>query len=207
MEYIKIGDKSIGFKSKAGNEWCKETCYICGKHFQKGEELVVVICPYEFKLKYKNLNRNKIVHVDEVNELINKSTTFEEFWDYFGNIKKPRKEKLTEEQEKRIEIFIDAAYNKGYRYSTKKSNGTVSCKKNGSSDRVEYNVYSDNISYFNKRKKGFGDVFVERGFVTQVYNEFHRLLNDGKRDDYDAIKAFSNCLNSAIETTNRIMGE
>ena len=40
----------------------------------------------------------------------------------------------------------------------------------------------------------------------KAFNEFHRLLGDGKHDDYNALKAFSDCLSGAIERTNKIMG-
>lgn len=205
--YLKFEDECVGIQCVANKSWLTKTCYCCGKHFQKNEELVILICPYEMRDTYKKFMNNQVAHLDEVENVINNSTSFENFWENMNNFKKAKTEKMSEEQEKRIDIFINAAYNRGYRKAVKKANGTVSCTKSGTSDRVEYNVFSDGIEYFNRRKRCLGDSFVACDIVAGIYNEFHRLLNDGKHDDYNGLESFVNCFNHAVDTVNEMMGK
>lgn len=80
------------------------------------------------------------------------------------------------------------------------------CKKYGASDSIEYNVYTDTISYYNRRKKTLFDGFVERQIETNVYNKFHELLKDNKHSDYDALKTIGNCFEQVSKIMNNQKG-
>lgn len=206
MEYIKINDKPIAFQQIAGGLWTEKTCYICRKHFQDGEKIAVIVCPSELRKQFPAFKKNQVVHLAELRDYIESVKTVEELFIVLSNAKRPKKEVLTKEQDKILDTFINAAYNIGYKDASKKKDGSVSCKKYGSSDTLIYNVYSDRIEFRNRRRRQFGDGFTERSILAKAFNEFHKLLGDGKHDDYDPLKAFSECLSGAIETTNRIMG-
>lgn len=206
MDYIKIKDKAVGFKQIASGLWLKNICYLCRKHLQEDDEIVVVVCPSELRKQFPDFKKNQLIHLDELMQYVEKSETAEELFTLLTTSKKPKKEVLTDEQISRINTFIEAAYNIGYKDATKKKDGSVSCKKYGSSDTLIYNVYTDGIDFKNRRRRQFGDGFTERAILAKAFNEFHKLLGDGKYDDYDPIKALGDCFNRAIETTNKIMG-
>lgn len=206
MSHIKIGDKAIGIKQVASRVWLDRTCFLCGKHFREEEKFAIVICPSELRKQFPKFQRNQLIHLNELNAYIAECETAEELFEKLSSAKKPKKETITKEQDERLDTFIRAAYNIGYKYAANKKDGSVSCKKNGSSDTLIYSVYTDRIEFRNRRRRQLGDGFIERGVIAKAYNEFHNLLGDGKHDDYDPLKAFSECFNSAVETTNKIMG-
>lgn len=197
--------KEVGRVHDTGGLWKEKVCYICGEHFKDNEKLVILIPSSEVRKNLKKIRGNVVAYLTYVEEWCKNVNTVEEFWQKLDSHKTP-KIKLTIEQEQKIEIFIKAAYNCGYRNSTKKRDGSVVCKQNGTSDVVKYNVHSDMISYDNRRKRQLFDSFIENQKTTNIYNEFHKLLNDGQHSDYNALEAFSECMNKAIKTTNDIMG-
>ena len=201
-----IDIKEVGRIYETGGLWKEKTCYISGEHFKDGEKLVILIPSMEIRKNLKKIKGNVVAYLCYVEEWCQEVNSIEEFWEKMDSHKTP-KFKLTKEQLEKIEIFVKAAYNCGYKKSTKKKNGSVVCTKNGTSDKVTYNVYSDNISYENRRKRQLFDSFIENQKITNVYNEFHKLLNDDKHSDYNAINAFSECMDAAIKTTNDIMGK
>ncbi len=206
MEYIKVNDTAIGIKQIASGLYLKNICYLCRKHFKENEEIVIIVCPSGLRKQFPEFRRNQLAHQDELMQYVNSATTVEELFAMLTESKKPKKETLTKEQVARIDIFIQAAYNIGYKDATKKKDGSVSCKKYGSSDTIVYNVYTDGIDFRNRRRRQLGDGFAERAIIARAFNEFHNLLGDGKHDDYNALKEFGECLGKAVEVTNRMMG-
>ena len=143
MDYIKINDKPIAFQQAAGGLWLNETCYLCRKHFQNGEKIAVIVCPSELRNQFPIFRKNKVVHLAELMDYIESVETIEDLFIALSSAKKPKKEVLTKEQDTILDTFVNAAYNIGYKDAKKKKDGTVSCKKYGSSDTLIYNVYTD----------------------------------------------------------------
>lgn len=207
MEYVKFQDKNFALKQKVSGLWKEKTCYLCGKHLKDNESIALIVLPSDIRFsgKYKKMRNNQVVHTKELENLIASASTMEEVADILEK-SSAKTENLTEEEKEKIQIFINAAYTCGFKDVTKNSKGVVEIKKYGTSDKIRYNVYSDDISYHNKRKKQLFDSFLERQQVTDVYNAFHKLLGDNKSSDYDAISEISECFSKAVETTNKIMG-
>lgn len=150
------------------------------------------------------MKSNQVVHLDELKKFSKDMTNVKEVVDAMEK-HKVKKENLTKEQDALMNVFIKAAYAYDFKDATKKKDGIVVCKKYGSSDTIQYNVYTDTIEYYNRRKKALFDGFVERQIETDVYNKFHELLKDNKHSDYDALKSLGECVSNAIKTTNEMM--
>lgn len=184
---------------KAGKMMNAKTCYLCGKHFRNGDSIALIIPPMEIRRneEYKRVKTNLIMHADEMEDLVH-GCSIPDAFNRLEHAKKPKKEKPGEEEKRKIQAFIDAAYKCGFRKTVKNNaNGDVACKENGSSNTVFYNVYSDVIEFYNRRKKGLFDGLADRQIEANVYNAFHKILEDGMHDDYDAVKTLSSCLNRA----------
>lgn len=197
--------KEVGIIQNTGGLWKEKTCYLTGEHFKDGEQLVILVPSSEMRKKLKKIKGNLVAYLTKVEEICANVETVEEFWLYLDTYKTP-KIALTQEQETKIDIFIKAAYNCDFKDASKKKDGTVVCKQYGTSDSVKYNVHSGSITYHNRRRRKLFDSFIEKQIVTNVYNEFHKLLKDGEHSDYNAIEAFSDCMDKVIKTTNDIMG-
>lgn len=201
-EYVKIGNQNFAMKMKATCHWGNKTCYFCGKHFKTDEEISLIVLPSDIRFNggYKKMKDNQVVHTSELESFIENMTTIKEVADAMEK-HKVKKETLSEELEKRMETFVCAASKCGFSDFIKKKDGTVICKKYGSSDTIRYNVYTDIIEYHNKRKKALFDGFLGRQIETNVYNKFHELLGDNKHSDYDALTSIGEC----ISTANKII--
>lgn len=201
-EFFKIGDKNLAMKIKANKSWGSKTCYFCGKHIKENEDIALVVVPSDIRFtEYKKMRNNQVVHLNELVDFSKNMTTIKEVVDAMEK-HKVKKETLTKEQENLMDVFIEAAYFYDFKVATKKKDGIVVCKKYGASDSIEYNVYTDTISYYNRRKKALFDGFVERQIETDVYNKFHELLKDNKHSDYDALKTIGNCFEQVSKIMN-----
>jgi hypothetical protein len=199
------GNELIGRITTANTLFCEKTCHICGRYFRKGEKAAFIVPAMEYRKKHPELSDNKFIHVDEFNEFVKDVDDLDAFYEKLAS-QKAKKEKLSEENHQKLETFIDAAYNCGYRYPTKiTSKGTVKCKINGKSDYVTYNVYADHIEYGDNRKGFLFDSIIAAQKVAKVYNEFHALLGDGLHDDFDALKTIGEVINDAHKTVDSML--
>lgn len=205
-EYFKIGDVNFAMEVKASKAWCSKVCYFCGKHIKENDEIALVVVPsnLRFNGEYKKMKSNQVVHLDELKKFSKDMTNVKEVVDAMEK-HKVKKENLTKEQDALMNVFIKASYAYDFKDATKKKDGIVVCKKYGSSDTIQYNVYTDTIEYYNRRKRELFDSFIEKQIVTNIYNKFHELLNDNKHSDYNALKSLGECVSNAIKTTNEMM--
>lgn len=206
-EYVICEGKEFAIKIKSSKHWGSKICYLCGKHIKENDDIALIVLPSDIRFNsgYKKMEDNQVVHLDEIEEFIKDKSSIKEVADALEK-HKVKKEILTEKEKEKMKIFVDAAYDLGYHSSTTKSNGIVVCKKNGTSDKVMYNVYTDIIEYSNNRKGYLFDSFIEKQIITDVYNKFHKLLGDNLNLDYNALDSINKCLSEAIDTTNKIMG-
>jgi hypothetical protein len=185
---LEVNGNKVGNITVAKTLCCEKTCHICGKYFRKGEEVGMLIIPFEYRKQYPTLKQNKLIHISEFQEYTKNINTLDGFYEKLANTK-VKKEKLSEENHKKLEIFIEAAYNCGYRYPSKiTSKGTVK------SDYVIYNVYSDTIQCGDRRKGFLFDSLIDSQKATKIYNEFHALLDDGLHSDFNALETLGKVL-------------
>lgn len=181
--------------------WLNRECFLCGKHFKQDDQIVLIVPHIEYKADYPRLRCNAVVHLDEWEEFKqNNGMTTHNVLKALGNTKKPKKEKLTEIQQLHIQQFKEAASRCGFRESSKTNNG-AKAKLSGRSDILEYNVYTDTISYSCRRKQGIFDGFIQKEIVTKAWNLMHEIRGDNQKSDYSALET----INKVIKTTNEIM--
>lgn len=187
---------------KSSVSWTEKNCFMCGKHFQIDDKIVLVVPSGEYKRKYKRLELNAVIHQDEWEELKKEFGSIDKVLEYMGKSTKPRREKLTGQKKEMAEQFIEAAYCYGYRDSKYTKDG-AQAKMSGASDLLKYNAYSDRISYSNRRQRGMFDGLFTNQLVANVWNKMHELRGDGKRNNYSA----DGIINKAIDKTKEIMGD
>lgn len=199
--------KSVARLMKSGTGWSERTCFICGRHFTPSDTiaLVVVYGPqYEICKQYSRLKTNQVMHADELQQICNISNTVEDVYRMLANAPQPKRQQMTEEQKREVKLFEEAAIKCGFKDVTEKNNG-CRCKMYGSTDIVEYNVFSGRIRYNNKRRRQLFDRLAERQIVANVYNKFHELLGDGKYDDFTMAKAIAD-VNQKVAETRKTFG-
>lgn len=189
---------------KASNNWCDRKCYICGEYFQEGDKIAFIVPTYEYKKLFPALGLNVVAHSSEIDIVKSHCESEDKFLEALGLHKTPRKPNtLNKEQLKHIEEFIQACRQYRFYESTRTKNG-VKCKLHGSSDTLEYNARTDKIHHSSKRRsRGLFDGLFIQQLITNVWNEMHKLLGDGKHDDYNA----RNIIQSAVDKINEMLGK
>ena len=171
-----------------------------GQYFKNNEPVVTIITCGEAAKQYHNVVISKTAF-DMLNaSYINDKNLLEAIWSH-----KMPSLKFSDEELTRKEAFTKAAYNMGYIRTTYKA-GILKCYKPRTTCVLSFNIQTENIQYDDKRKKGLFDGMFDKQVVTNVYNEYHKLLEDGKHDDYNAVNAMNKCISTAIEETEEIMG-
>ena len=196
-----MDDKHFTRIMQAGSAWTEKACFMCGEHFKKGDTIVLVVPPFEYKKEYKRLGLNAVMHQQEWEDLKTTHNSIEEVFKAMGKSKKPKRVNLTDQQKQMVEQFIKAAWEYWYKDYKYNKDG-AQAKMNGSSDILRYNVHSDRITYSNRRKRGLFDGLFENQIVANVWNRMHELRGDGKRDDYSADKVINEALGKAKDFMN-----
>ena len=185
----------------ASISWADKVCYLCGAHFRTGDQIVLVVPPFEYKREFKRLQHNVVVHLDEWLEFKRlNGNSMDPVLRALGDARKPKKAALSEEQQLYINQFISAAYDCGYRDSSKTRNG-AKAKIFNSSDVLEYNVYTDSVTHRCRRKRQMFDSLGYHQAEVNVWNKMHELRGDGKRDNYKALDVIC----EAMERANSII--
>lgn len=116
----------------------------------------------------------------------------------------PRKKPFSEEQNKMISVFTQAAEAYGYKY-VKVNRNLVRATRPRSSDYVEYNPYLDIISCGSRKKAGmFGSIF-DRQIMVNVKNKMNEISGKSERDDFDALETIGKITEEAMRMVNDIM--
>lgn len=174
-----------------------ERCPLCGQYLRQQEESYIIFPPHNVRT-HKKLNRNFLVHCDEWDLFCEGITDDTALASKFIAHKMPRVKPLSNEEQCKLDAFIQACINKGFPIIYRKPYG-AHCKRVGSSIYVQYNVFSDKIRIEHRGKRGLFDGFFEREIIAKIYNEMHTILGDEKVDDYNANTAIS----SVVEQVQR----
>ncbi len=171
-----------------------------GQYFKDKEPVVTIFICGKAAKQY----HNTVISKESFDMLSEKYTDEMEFLEAIKNHKMPSL-KFSDEELARKEAFTKAAYDMGYIRTTYKA-GILKCYKPRTTCVLSFNIQTENIQYDDKRKKGLFDGMFDKQVVTNAYNGYHKLLEDGKHDDYNAVNAMNRCISTAIAETEEIMG-
>lgn len=182
-----------------GKRHTEERCKICGQHFKEGDKQYLIVCLSSKEAREANLS-NMMTHVGCWDEFCTGLTTDTELVSKLLRHKQPKASALTEEQNKHIEAFKQAASEYGYRVESKTRQGAIRMTKRGTTMSVVYNPYSGSVTYEDRRKDNLFKGMFDRQVSVNIYNRMHAILGDGKHDDYSAL----GIINKAVEDVNKM---
>lgn len=177
-------------------------CPICGQYLTKDDECYIVVCNGVPEARAVGL-QNIMPHTACWDEFCRNITSNEYLAQKLKKHRPPKARPLTEEQLKLVETFTRAAFDCGYRVCSSTRDNGVRAVKNGTTSALEYNPYSNTISYKDKRKDFLFKSLVDRELVAKVYNKMHEYLGDDKRDDFSALGTIEGIMTEA----NEMLGE
>ena len=190
------------FSAKYSNN---HTCGLCGTFFKKDDTFYIIMIPNEYKNKHKRLNRNMYVHCQEWDEINNGVIDDSDLINRIINYKK-KKNILNEEEASRLDAFKSACIDCGFRQEIKKNYG-VRMKKAGTSVYLDYNVHLDTIDINSRGRRGLFDSFYDRQIIANIYNKMHKIIGDGKADNYDSNKQIAEMMDKVQNTVKEVFDE
>ena len=178
-------------------------CGLCKTHFRTDDMFYIIIIPNALRGSHARLKDNMFVHVDEWDEICKGVSTDDELAEKIIKSKFKKKNILTTDEQSRIEAFKKACMAYNFKMEVSKPYG-VRMRQRGSSVYVDYNVYMDMIEVDYRGRRGLFDGFYQKQIVTNIYNEMHKILADGKHSDYNYKDSINQVLNEVNETMKEI---
>lgn len=192
-------------KVQKANFSVNKPCFLCNNFLRRGEELIFVIIPAQYRGTHKNLKENFYCHKDEWLEFVKDCSTYDDVAEKLKKHKKPKRESLTDEDAIKIRAFEKAAFKFGFTEDIKRPYG-IKMKIPKSSAYAEYNVYADQFIVEYNNKVGLFETFVESEMHSRILNEMNKLLgNGGEVEIKSAIQEVNKVLSNTIETVNKII--
>lgn len=130
-----------------GTFWLDKRCQYCGQHFQRGDNLALLIVDPSIKKEYKKLSKNYIMHMDEYAELYtkhggNQTTIVKEL----GTKPTPRENRgLSELDNKRLELVKFHSRRAGFSTEAKLPNQVYKFHRKHGSEYVLYNALTHQL--------------------------------------------------------------
>ena len=150
------------------------------------DPLYIVVCNCIPACTSRNMH-NQMPHTDCWDKFCKGITDDEILAEKLKKHRKPKMKDMTEEQKFFIDAFKQATYAKGFANFKNTNYGGVAAKRETSAT-IKYNVFSNIISYDDRCKRGLFDGFFINEINTNVYNEMHKIIDDGKCKNYNASK-------------------
>lgn len=175
-------DKYGIHEMEATNGWLDKKCQWCGKYFEYGEKIVLIVPLTEYKHKYKKLSSNVLMHLDEFKTVRDECKDDQEaILIKIANHKTKRlKNELSEIQLKECEAFVQACVDKGFNIETK-SKQEIKMRKRGTSFVMSYNPRSKRIHLNTRCRIGLFDGMYMSAIENDIYNKMQSFLGGNKK--------------------------
>ena len=177
-------------------------CGLCKTFFRPEEKFYIIVIPSALRGSHSRLKENMFVHVNEWDELCNGVTTDEELAAKIIGSKFKKSNELSEDESNRLDAFKKACMAYNFKMEVSKPYG-VRMRQRGSSVYVDYNVYMDMIEVDYRGRRGLFDGFYQKQIATNIYNEMHKILADGKHDNYN----YKDSINQVMAEVGKTMEE
>lgn len=186
---------------KASKAWQDKKCMWCGKYFEVGDNITLLIPESKVKSMYKKLAFNCIIHTEEYKELENKGSEDSIIYELAHHATPRIKNVLSEHQTKQIECFRTVANEFGMRIETV-SGAYLRRRQNGTSINVRLNTRTGSIRASRKGNSNIIDQLYKLEFETKFINRLRELMGEMTTTDFTAEAVIT----EALTKTKQFMG-
>lgn len=172
----------------ASSGWLDKKCYYCGKYFNTGDKITLIIPITELKIKYNKLSSNVIMHTDEFKQLVLLYGEEGAIYQLSKHVAPKYTLQLTEQQNINLEAFRKACNFYGFTIETDAMKSETMYKRRlpGKSLTLTYSPLRDKIGLRRRGKSGLLDGLYEQEIIAKVFNKMHEYLGDNKVDNFSA---------------------